>query len=179
MNPHPPSRSLFYNWHNACVYISHVYLLKDTHTLSHTHTRSTSCLCTWRLNSALVESTPARQRRVTYIHAALGQSAMKAFPFVINRSLSEEQSLGDSNTLTPHHNSSPCKTNERRSNCRQTKITFPIKVLVSLGSQKPSAPLNCLTALIYPSHQPSYREAAWEGLREHKQSSSNVDRLRV
>lgn len=39
-----------------------------------------------------VEPTPVRSRWVTYLYAALGQSAMKAFPFVINCSLSEEQS---------------------------------------------------------------------------------------
>lgn len=88
---------------------------------------------------------------VTCFHAAAGQSAMKAFPFAIKRSLSEEQSLGESTTLAlPRRRSSLAKTNERGGNCRQTKITFPIKVPASSGSQKPPLVLYFLTALISP-----------------------------
>lgn len=115
-----------------------------------TNTHNQLLACAREIKFSPTEPTPVRLRWVTYLHAALGQSAMKAFPFVINCSLSEEQSLGESNILTPHYNNSVCKTNEWGGNCRQTKITFPIKVLVSLGSQKPPALLNCLTALIYP-----------------------------
>lgn len=97
-----------------------------------------------------IKPSPVRLRWVTYLYAARVQSAMKAFPFVINCSLSEEQSQGESCELSPHYNNSVCKTNEQGGNWRQTKITFPIKVLVSLGSQKPPALLNCLTAVIYP-----------------------------
>lgn len=86
---------------------------------------------------------------VTYLHAALEPSPMKAFPFVINCNLSEEQSLRDLIVFSPHHNSI-CKTNEQGGNWRQTKITFPIKALVSVGSQRPPALLNCLTVLISP-----------------------------
>lgn len=81
------------------------------------------------------------------------QSAMKAFPFAIKRSLSEEQSLGESTTLAlrrRRRRSSLAKTNERGGNCRQTKITFPIKVPASSGSQKPPLVLSVLTALISP-----------------------------
>lgn len=89
---------------------------------------------------------------VTCCHAAAGQSAMKAFPFAIKRSLSEEQSLGESTTLALRCSSSSglAKTNERGGNCRQTKITFPIKVPASSGSQKPPVVLCFLTALISP-----------------------------
>lgn len=121
----------------------------NMHTNSWIHEPGDISACMWPAH----EQTARGSREtgwLTYFHAVPGQSAMKAFPFVIKCSLSEEQSLGESTTLSLRCRNSLAKTNERGGNCRQTKITFPIKVPASSGSQKPPVLLYFLTALISP-----------------------------
>lgn len=90
VNPH--SLSCYSYWFINTILIIQVCISINLH-WQHTHTHTNNFMSEHfgsKFNP--IKPTPVRLRWVTYLYAVLVQSAMKAFPFVINCSLSEEQS---------------------------------------------------------------------------------------